>query len=180
MSRQGQLRLIQGAFPGSGTAVAIGPSQMVEKSLSIHDRPFVKASVMLTYCQNWTVQNNLVTGITDAAKSMFANQWLYTTATNLQAQADYKLNAAPPPETNTMLLKKTDADAEANRRVAMWSVPRTVFQFEGTPDLINSLTLGCAVTLTHPRFGLSAGKPGIVVSLAPNWFKGTIAVQVLV
>lgn len=180
MSRTGLLRLIQVAFPGSGTPVPIGPAQILEKTLVIHDRPLVKASVMIAFCQNYTVQNNLIGGITDAAKSIFSNPWLFTTATNLQTQADYKLNAAPPPEADTMLLKRTDANAEANRRVAMWSVPRTVFQFEGTPDLINSLQLGCAVVLTHPRFGLSAGKAGLVTSLSPNWFKGTITVQVLV
>jgi hypothetical protein len=179
MSRAGLLRLIQVSVPGSGTAVPIGPAQILEKSLVIQDRPLVKAAVTLGFDKNWTVQDNLLTGIPDAHKTMFATEWLTSTSTNLQAKADYKLNDAPP-QTDTMLKRRTDADAEANRRVAVWSVPRTVFQFEGTADLIGSLSLGCAATLTHPRFGLSAGKTGTIVSLSPNWFKGTITVQILI
>jgi len=179
MSRAGLLRLLQVSVPGFGTAVPIGPSQIIEKSLSIQDRPFVKAAVMLGFDKNWTVQNNLLTGIPEAHKTMFATEWLTTTSTNLQAKSDYKLNEAPP-QTDTMLKRRTDADAEANRRVAVWSAPRTVFQFEGTADLIGSLSLGCAATLTHPRFGLSGGKTGTIISLSPNWFKGTITVQILV
>jgi hypothetical protein len=179
MSRAGLLQLLQVSVPGFGTAVQIGPSQIIERSLVISDRPFVKAAVMLGFDKNWTVQDNLLTGIPEAHKKMFSEEWLTTTSTNLQVKADYKLNDAPP-QTDTMLKRRTDADAEANRRVAVWSTPRTVFQFEGTADLIGSLSLGCAATLTHPRFGLSGGKTGTIISLSPNWFKGTITVQILV
>jgi hypothetical protein len=179
MSRTGLMQLLQVTVPGFGTAVPIGPPQIIAKSLTIAERPFVKAAVMLGFDKNWTVQNNLLTGIPEAHKTMFATEWLTSTSTNLQAKADYKLNDAPP-QTDTMLKRRTDADAEANRRVAVWSTPRTVFQFEGTSDLIGSLSLGCAATLTHPRFGLSSGKTGTVVSLSPNWFKGTITVKILV
>jgi hypothetical protein len=178
-SRTGLLRLIQVALPGAGTAVPIGPSQMIVDSLKIANRPLVQASVKLGFDKNYTVQDNLLTSIPDANKKMFAEEWLTSTATNATAQADYKLNAAPP-QVDTMLLKRTDADAEAARRVALWSTPRTVFEFTGTADLINSLTLGCAVTLTHSRYGLAGGKNGMVVSLSPNWFTGTIDVQVLI
>jgi hypothetical protein len=179
MSRAGLLQLLQVAVPGFGTPVQIGPSQIIERSLEISERPFVKAAVTLGFDKNWTVQDNLLTGIQEEHKKMFATEWLTSTSTNLQAKADYKLNDAPP-QTDTMLKRRTDADAEANRRVALWSVPRTVFQFEGTSDLIGSLSLGCAATLTHPRFGLSGGKTGTIVSLSPNWFKGTITVQILI
>jgi hypothetical protein len=179
MSRAGLMQLIQVSIPGTGTPVAIGPAQILEKSLVIAERPFVKASVMLGFDKNWTVQNNLLTGIPDAHKTMFATEWLTATSTNLQTKADYKLNDAPP-QTDTMLKRRTDANTEANRRVALWSVPRTVFQFEGTADLIGSLSLGCAATITHPRFGLANGKTGTIVSLSPDWFKGTITVKILV
>jgi hypothetical protein len=179
MSRAGLLQLLQVSVPGFGTPVQIGTSQIIEKSLVINDRPLVQASVTLGFDKNWTVQDNLLTGIPDEHKTMFATEWLTSTSTNLQAKADYKLNDAPP-QTDTMLKRRVDADAEANRRVAVWSAPRTVLQFEGTADLIGSLSLGCAATLTHPRFGLSSGKTGTIISLSPNWFKGTITVQILV
>jgi hypothetical protein len=173
------LRLIQVNINGTGTPVAIGPSQIISGSLKISSRPLVQASIKLGFDKNYTVQDNLLTSIPDEHKKLFAQEWLTTTSTNATAKADYKLNAAPP-QTDTMLLRRVDAAAEADRRVALWSTPRSVFQFTGTSDLINSLTLGCAVTLTHPRFGLSSGKNGVVVSLSPNWFNGTIMVEILI
>jgi hypothetical protein len=178
-SRSGLLRLIQVNINGTGTPVAIGPSQIISGSLKISSRPLVQASIKLGFDKNYTVQDNLLTSIPDEHKKLFAQEWLTTTSTNATAKADYKLNAAPP-QTDTMLLRRVDAAAEADRRVALWSTPRSVFQFTGTSDLINSLTLGCAVTLTHPRFGLSSGKNGVVVSLSPNWFNGTIMVEILI
>lgn len=178
-SRTGLLRLIQVNINGTGTPVNIGPNQIIVGSLKIVNRPLVQASVKLGFDKNYTVQDNMLTNIPEEHKKLFAQEWLTTTSTNLTAKADYKLNAAPP-QVDTMLLRRTDAAAEADRRVALWSTPRSVFEFVGTPELINSLTLGCAVTLTHNRYGLSSGKSGVVISLSPNWFKGTITVQVLV
>lgn len=178
-SRTGLLRLIQVNINGTGTPVNIGPNQIIVGSLKIVNRPLVQASVKLGFDKNYTVQDNMLTNIPEEHKKLFAQEWLTTTSTNLTAKADYKLNAAPP-QVDTMLLRRTDAAAEADRRVALWSTPRSVFEFVGTPELINSLTLGCAVNLTHNRYGLSSGKNGVVISLSPNWFKGSITVQVLV
>jgi hypothetical protein len=42
------------------------------------------------------------------------------------------------------------------------------------------LVLGQAVTITHDRFGLNAGKTGVVVGLEPNYTKEKINVKVMV
>lgn len=180
-SRLGKLRLIQIKIPGTGTPVEINESHIFAKeSLKIlSPSPFVQASVTLGFNKNWTVQTDLKTTIPDEHKQMFADEWLTTTSTVPSVRTDYYLNDAPP-QVNTMLLRRVDADSEANRRVSLWSQPRRVFQFEGTADLIGSLELGCAATLKHHRFGLSQGKTGIVVSLSPNWFTGRIVVGILI
>ena len=179
MSRVGKLRLIQVKLPGNGTPVVIMPTQMVERSLKIQSRPLVKASVMLGFNKNWTVQDGLLTTIPDEHKRLFATEWLTTTATSASVQVDYRLNAAPI-QVDTMLLRRTEASVEAQRRLDIWSVPRTVFTFEGTSDLLATLELGNSVTITNRRFGLQNGKTGIVVSLAPNWLNGHVTVGVLV
>jgi len=179
MSRLGQLRLIQLKVPGTGTPVVVGPEQMVERSLKISDRPFVKAAVKLAFCKNWTVQEGLLTNIPDEHKRLFATEWLTATATSTDVQASYKLNAAPTQQ-DTMLLRRVDAQAEAQRQLNIWSVARTVFEFEGTTDLLATLELGSAITIKNRRFGLQNGKTGIVVSLTPNWNNGHVTVGVLV
>jgi hypothetical protein len=134
---------------------------MVERSLRITSRPYVKGAVMLGFNKNYTVQEGLLTSIPDAHKTLFAMEWLTATAADTTVQADYKLNSAPPPK-DTLLCKRTD-----------------VFTFEGTADLLQ-LELGQAITITHPRFGLQNGKTGIVTSLAPVWLNGHVTVGVLV
>lgn len=179
MSRTGLLRLIQLTIPGTGTPVVVTEAQMVERSLKIQSRPFVKGAVMLGFNKNYTVQEGLLTSIPEAHKTLFAMEWLTATVTEPTVIADYKLNDAPP-QTDTMLCKRTDAQVEAQRRLDMWKVPRTVFQFEGTADLLATLELGSAITIFNRRFNLQNGKTGIVVSLAPNWLNGRVTVGVLV
>lgn len=179
MSRLGQLRLLQLKVPGDGTPIVIMPHQMVERSLKVKSRPLVKAAVMLGFDKNYTVQEGLLTSIPEEHKILFASEWLTATATSTTVQSDYRLNAAPV-QVDTMLLCRTDAQAEAQRRLDIWSTPRTVFEFEGTSDLLATLEVGNAVTLTNRRFGLQNGKTGIVVSLAPNWLNGHVTVGVLV
>lgn len=177
MSRTGKLRLIQLTAPTNG--VAVGENQMIVKSLKIKERPFVKAAVMLGFNKNWTVQENLLTTIPEEHKKLYATEWLTATAASTQVQSTYKLNAAPV-QVDTMLLRRTDAQAEAQRRLNLWSVPRTIFEFEATNELLGQLELGTAITLTHKRFGLEAGKPGTVVSLTHDWLTGRMVVGVLV
>lgn len=179
MSRMGKLRIIQMKVPGNGTAVSVTSTQMVERSLKIQARPLVKASCVLGFDKNWTVQADLLTGIPQEHKTLFAEEWLTATVTSTSVQADYKLNAAPLQE-DTMLCKRTDATTEAQRRLDLWSVPRTHFTFEGTSDLLETLELGNAVTITSARFGLKDGKTGICISLAPNWLTGRVTVGVLI
>ncbi len=179
MSRLGKLRLIQMTVPGTGTPVVITEAQMVERTLRIADRPLVKAAVKLAFDKNWTVQPGLLTSIPEEHKTAFSTEWLTATATSTATRDDYKLNITPV-QTDTMLCVRTDAEAEALRRLNIWKLPRTVYEFEGTSDLIQTLELGIGVTLFNRRFGLAAGKTGIVVSLAPNWLNGRVKVGVLI
>jgi hypothetical protein len=179
MSRLGLLRLIQLKVPGANTPVEVMPAQMVERSLKIASMPLVRSSVMLGFCKNWTQQPGLLTSIPDEHKALYESEWLTTTKTAVATQSDYKLNSAPSQE-DTMLCTRNDAEIEAQRRLDLWKVQRTMFTFEGTSDLLQTLELGNAITLKNRRYGLSSGKTGIVVSLAPNWLNGHVTVGVLV
>ncbi len=179
MSRLGKMRLIQLAIPGTGTAIDIGPVQMLEKSLSIVERPEVVGTFKLGFNKNYTVESGLVTAIPEEHKRLFAEAWLTTTQTDSTVATKYKQDTAPV-MIETALLRRTDADVEASRRLALWKVQRTVFQMTCTADMLLLLELGGAVTLTHDRFGLSGGVDGTVISLAPDWATGKVVVKVIV
>ena len=78
-----------------------------------------------------------------------------------------------------MLLRRADADAEAARQLALWSSPRMVYEFEGLPEML-MLELGQPIVIYNQRFGMEAGVPGIVISLAPNWESAHCKVGILV
>lgn len=178
MSRQGLLRLVKVALPGAGVTVSIGPDDYEARSLSIKQRTEVVAGVKLGYCRNWMVQTSLDTGIPPEHKDMFAQEWLTVTARDPVVASAYRLYAEPP-QADTLLLRGADAQAEADRRLALWSVPRTVYSVRGYAQLL-TLELGQPITLTAPRWGLEAGQQGIVIGLQRDWIAGRCAVEVLI
>lgn len=179
MSRLGKLRLIQLALPGNGAPFAIRPEHIVDGTLQPTGRTDVVGAVKLGFAKNWTVQDaGTLANLPEVHKSLFTEEWLTTTKTDAATLATYRLNAEPV-QVDTMLVTRADADAEAQRRLDLWKVPRTTYEFDGVPELL-TLELGQAVTVYSPRFGMAAGVSGIIISLAPDWITGRVKVGFLV
>ena len=178
MSRTGKLRLIQIALPAAGVPVEIGPDQMLEGSLHPAQRLAVVAAVKIGYDRNWTVQTNLTTSIPPAHADLYATEWLTETVVDEAVKARFRLTDDPP-QVDTCLKTTEDAHAEAARRLALHKVQRTIYEFEGEPEMM-LLELGQPVVLRDERFGLQDGAPGVVVILSPSWLTGRVTVGVLV
>ncbi|MDN2710597.1 hypothetical protein O0880_14320 [Janthinobacterium sp. SUN118] len=177
MSRTGKLRLIQIALPAAGVPVEIGPDQMLEGSLHPSQRLAVVAAVKIGYDRNWTVQANLTTSIPPAHADLYATEWLTETVVDEAVKARYRLTDDPP-QVDTCLKTTEDARAEAARRLALHKVQRTIYEFDGEPEMM-LLELGQPVVLRDSRFGLQDGVPGVVVTLSPSWLTGRVTVGVL-
>lgn len=177
MSREGKLRIHQIKLPATGTAREIHPSNYEAGSLEVADRSTVRAAIKLAYNKNWTVQESLDTGIPPAHKDLFSQEWMYELASNSTIAGRYRLTSEPETE-ETLLQQKADATAEAARRLALWSVPRQVYRVRCYAEYL-TLELGQTVTLFGRRFGLSAGKTGMVVSVDADWIGGRVTVEVL-
>lgn len=178
MSRTGKLRLIQIALPAAGVPVEIGPDQMLEGSLHPAQRLAVVAAVKIGYDRNWTVQANLTTSIPPAHADLYATEWLTETVVDEAVKARYRLTDDPP-QVDTCLKTTEDAQAEAARRLALHKVQRTIYEFDGEPEMM-LVELGQPVVLRDERFGLQDGAPGVVVILSPSWLTGRVTVGVLV
>ncbi len=72
-----------------------------------------------------------------------------------------------------------DIDTEATRRLNLWKTPRTVFGFECFAECFQ-YEIGDTITLTHDRFGLSAGAPGQIVGVMHDWINARVRLEVLV
>lgn len=133
------------------------------------------------------MQDNLETGIPTEHKDLFNKEWLEVVASSPSVAEEYRLTAEPDLET-TYLLRRVDAEAEANRRLALWSTSRTVYRLRGYAHLL-TLELGQKVRLRGSRFGLQPrveggvvydGKVGVVIKLQLDWIARRATVEVLV
>lgn len=178
MSRTGQLRLLRVHLPASGTPAVIRPSDYEAGSLEIVGHSRVIAGVRLGYCPNWTPRQNIAEGVPSEHRDLYAQEWLAVTARDGAVASTYRISTEAEQE-NTVLLRKTDAQAEADRRLSLWKVPRTVIKVRGFAQLLG-LELGQAATIYGDRFGLDSGKTGQIVGLYPDWVAGRCEVEVLI
>lgn len=177
MTTVGLLRLVQLAIPGSG-AIAVTAADMEARSLQVSERLPVKATCTLGYCKNYTVQaTGLADGLPAASAAALALEYRAVTSTDATTAANYKLDAAPVQQ-DTLLLATAEAATEAARRRDLWKTQRAIYSARYLPHLLLT-ELGDGMTITHARFGLAAGKTGIVTCISRDWLKGRIDIGVL-
>lgn len=181
ISREGKLQLLRLSLPPQSyyfPALDIEERDIKLGTFSIVGRTEVRAGVKLGYCRNWIVQDNLQTAIPAEHKQLFKEEWLTVTQFDTTVANNYRLHKEPERE-DTLLIRKSDADAEATRRLNLRKVQRTIYRFEGFAKCLQA-RLGQACTIKTERFGLSAGVTGMVISLSPDWISGTCTVEVIV
>lgn len=175
---EGKLQIKKISLPPSGVPVAVGPSDVLANSLNLASTPTVKPAVKLGYCRNYTVQSGLSTGLPPQHAELYGQEWLVVQVQD-QTLADlWKLDTAPE-QVDTLLLARVDAEAEANRRLTLWSTRRSVVKYDAQGGAALH-TLGAPVTLTHSRFGLSGGKTGQIISKKTDWLSQKVSFEVLV
>lgn len=177
-SRLGLMRLLKIELPPVGDPVAITPDSYEMGGLRLLRRSTVVAGVRLGYCRNWTPQQDLETGVPQSSRDLFAQEWLTVTATDPAAASEYRISTEVE-QVNTLLLTEDDAQAEADRRLALWKSPRFVFGVRCYAEML-TLNLGDAVTLYGDRFGLTAGKTGMVIGIRSDWVAGRVDLEVLI
>jgi hypothetical protein len=177
-SRLGKLRLLKLHLPAANPTRSVYPKHMLRGELIPVDRTEAIAAVKLGFNRNWTMQPGLQTGIPPEHKALFDTEWLTSTAVDPTAQADNQLSADPEQE-GTLLLRRVDADAEAQRRLNMWKTPHTMYEFTGLHELMD-LELGDVITVYHHRYDMENGVNAVVVSVGPIWDKAQNKVRIIV
>lgn len=178
MSRNGLLRLIKIDLPAPGTPFEINSNDILLGSLRVLEKLEVSAGFKLGYVRNWTVQDPLDTRIPSEHKDLYAKEWLTVSAKDAAVKADYRLDGEPS-RIDTFFLTEANAQNEANRLLNLFKVPRFVVGFNATARALQ-LELGQSVNLVYPRFGMEAGKSGMVIGLSPDWDKAQVSVEVLI
>lgn len=181
MSSTGLLRLVQYVSPTAAgfTSTFDLKEQNIElKSLQISDVSEVSASVKLGYCKNWTVQEDLETGIPIEHKNMYALEWYNAQAVDATTATNYKLDQEPQQE-DTLLLATSDATAESSRRLELRKIPRLFYRCSGLPSTLQ-LQIGQQITIYNRRFNMVSGKPAIITRRDPDWQSGKVEMEIMV
>jgi hypothetical protein len=173
----GLFQLYQITLPSVG-GFEISERHIEERSLVPTSRTDVVAGIKLGFCRNYTVQAQLQTALPPDHKSLYSQEYLVSSASDDATRALYRLDKTIAQQ-NGCLLRKVDADPEAARQLTMWKVPRTIFELQGIPELMQ-LTIGQKVTLKMRRFGLESGVGGVVVLRSVSWDTAKVKVGVIV
>jgi hypothetical protein len=177
-NRQGEVQVMQINFPPTGTPVIINKNHIVEKTLAIDSRTTPIDSVSIGFAKNYTLQNGIQTAIQPSAITSYETEWLTAVKSDGTAMSEYKLSTLPAIK-ETYLIYRPEAELEAQRRLDVVKVPRTIYKMTCFASMLE-LTLGQTVTLVHDRFGLSGGVTGLVVGLEADWINARINVKVMV
>ena len=168
---------------------SVGLSDMEEKTLAVSQKLDVEGSVKLAYCKNWTVQaSGNAGGLPVSTTELLAREHFYVVKKD-QTVLDNYVQVGEPVQKDTLLISNTatsidgmptlQADTEAQRLLDLKKVPRFVYTATYFAHML-PVELGQTVRITHPRFGLSSGKTGMVVQADKDWLNGRVTIGVFI
>lgn len=142
--------------------------------------------VNVRYARNWTVMTETdLAGIAAAEVAKWTQEYRTVTAEDSGVLTDWP--AALELTVTTLIAGEADAQAEADRLLALFSVPRQRFSVRvpgavirddaqmGTSGRVpGDFKPGARVTLQIPRFGLDAGKTFIVLEMREDFQNDTV------
>lgn len=165
--------------PSGLTSVAtFEPDDIEQGSLRISKTELPKLSVVLGAERNWTEQDpaSLAGAVTEANRQLYSRPYQIVKATNSGIAASYP-SARDDEMVGTLFTTTANATTEASRRAGLRQQIRFTFRLRALCAPF-SLQIGDCVTLKHPRFGLSSGSKGRVVSVIdrPSVFSSELEV----
>lgn len=176
---QGSFKLIKIDLPAIGTTTAVTKADMYYNTLTISERPLVKAGIKLGYAKNWTTQTDgLLAGLAQNTLDIFKLEWYANESKNTTTGTKYSIPTTAEQQ-ETLLLTQTDADNESDRRLALWGTQRSVISATYYPHMFLT-ELGDSIRITYDRIGLNSGKTGMVVQLSKDWLNSKITIGVLI
>jgi hypothetical protein len=168
----GVFRIRQLTAPSGTPTFTVGKNDLIKPLTILPTNDLGKGLPVYRCTVNWgrsyTVQTtDLAGGVTDDRRAVIAQQWRTAVATDLTVKTASLL--APETIDDSLLTTLTDAQAEADRRLALRKVKRNRYDaMIELNDETSAIDLGDVGTLIHPRYGLAAGALVRVLDIQPN------------
>lgn len=128
----------------------------------------VSKSQRLGYRRNWITQrpDALAGSLSAEEKRLLGETYRYATAPGASS-VETAYSDAEEISNDTYMDTLADAQTEADRRQALWGVPRDIYSVPLANGLF-AYNIGETWTLAIPRFGLNSGKPGVIVGITED------------
>jgi hypothetical protein len=160
----------------AGAAVAeLGDDDVVQGKVELRRRILPMKSVRCGYRRNWTpVRDGLPTSLSEAERARLGESCQVVKATNSLVG---HLLAEDGPVEETCFVASSDAQAECNRRAALWGQLRFVFRIE-TYLAPSQAKLGDVLLADLSAFNLGGGVPVRVIGVEDRLSKNRVALEV--
>ena len=122
--------------------------------------------VTVRHSRVWTVQaSDIAASVSPARRALIGSEYRDQSAFDEAVKDQFRL--AGEESIETLLISEADAANEAFRRLNLRKVRRSFYDVGITAGVFSSagVKIGDVVRLTHPRFGLSAGKLFVVLGI---------------
>ena len=180
--RDGLLKVLRFNGVVGSSVASFGVGDITENTFktvsSDYEVPIYQAKT--GYGKNWTVQNKneLAAGVTDARVAYLEQEYRYSAPSGaLDATIkDIWLNATIFTK-DTLIVNSADADTESIREFNLRSVPHREFELEVKTSAF-TIDIGDIITITHPRFGFSAGQDVIITEMKEDTRNSTAMLKV--
>lgn len=163
-NRDGLFQLGRLDVPSGVPVLELFADDVAEFGLSVKSRSLPVVTLRLGYKRNWTVQTDgLDSTVTPARKAELADIHQVVSATNPGIESTFK-TALSPDAVSSLLVLQSDAQAEANRRAAMFNNLRYRYTLRcfTAPARIEQ---GQVIKLTYPRYGFNTGALALVIGI---------------
>jgi hypothetical protein len=125
----------------------------------------------------YAVQDDLAGGVSATRRALVSKEWREAKDTDTAVQTIHLL--APQTVEDSLLTTEANAQSEADRRQTLRGVLRHLFATTVALDAETMLLdLGDVATLTHSRYGLSAGKDFRILGIEPDARAGSLGLSV--
>jgi hypothetical protein len=168
---------------GIGTDAATGDLDMTDLRFlptNDPDRGIPTWKVSLDYARNWTVQtgNGIAGDVTDDRRSYLSKEERTVIASDDTVKVPDP--AAAVKTLTTLMALQADAQAEANRILALYKTHRDFGEVDTplTIDAIQALDLGMTVAVAIPRFGYDSGRPLLITGMEYNTVRSILTLAI--
>lgn len=130
--------------------------------------------VTMRYAHNELVMNTtqIAGAVSDDQRTFVGSEWRSVVEEDLSV-LDRHRNAIEV-SFDTCFISSADAEAEAARHLALFSVRRDAYRVKAMLDYANAAAIGSVVSLKAPRFGLDNGQKFIVIGRVDDYENKTV------